>query len=230
MKKGLAFAFGLCLAISCIAASVGLTVFDKGFYTDTYAKLNLAEAENITQEDLENSIFMMIDYVAGTRDNLDGQVVWKGKKQETFNQKEKDHMVDVKSLWQNTYKVMWICLGSAVCIGVYFFVCVRKHWLSWLARGILQAWLALAVVLAFLGIWMAADFSGLWIQFHHIFFTNDLWALDPATDFMIIICPEELFSSLILRIVLVFGALSILLCGASWFWLKKKSVIGFDRN
>ena len=229
MKKLLSFLLGVCLAVSTIAASVGLTVFQKGFYTDIYEKIDLAKRENITKADLENSIFMMIDYVQGTRDDLNGTVAWKGKQQETFNEKEKAHMVDVKRLWQNTNLVMWICLGAAALLGVYFFVTAREHWLSWLARGIVQAWLALAVVLAVLGIWMYVDFTGLWIQFHHVFFTNDLWSLDPATDFMIIICPEELFSSLILRICTVFGGISIVLVGFSVYWLNRKTVIGYDR-
>ena len=36
--------------------------------------------------------------------------------------------------------------------------------------------------------------------FHLLFFTNDLWLLDPATDLLIRICPQSMFAEMGLRI------------------------------
>jgi len=53
-----------------------------------------------------------------------------------------------------------------------------------------------------LGIWAAADFTGLFTLFHRIAFSNDLWLLDPDTELLIRICPEGMFSDMLLRILL----------------------------
>lgn len=49
-----------------------------------------------------------------------------------------------------------------------------------------------------------ADFNGFWTTFHQLFFTNDLWLLNPATDLMINLFPEAFFSHLVIRILLWF--------------------------
>lgn len=40
---------------------------------------------------------------------------------------------------------------------------------------------------------ISTDFTKYFILFHKIFFTNDLWILDPSTDLLINIVPEPFF-------------------------------------
>lgn len=229
LKKILAFAGGACLIVFTLILSVDVVVFNKSFYKYVYEKIDLAETENISEEDLYNSIYMMIDYVHGDRDDLDGTITsWKGVEQPAFNEKEISHMVDVKALWLHARTVMIVCGIAAAGIYILLFFLSRKYWLAFIARGLEQAYACFAVILVFFGFWMAVDFSGLWVQFHHLFFSNNLWLLDPATDFMIVICPESLFFTMIVCIALLFGFFALLLLGFSIYYLKKKAVIGFD--
>ena len=55
-----------------------------------------------------------------------------------------------------------------------------------------------------LGIWVAVDFNSFWTEFHHLFFTNDLWLMDYATCRMIRICPLQLFNEIVVRFALIF--------------------------
>lgn len=48
---------------------------------------------------------MLLDYTQGKRGNLDVQAVINGQVQEVFNQREKDHMVDVQALYLNAMSV-----------------------------------------------------------------------------------------------------------------------------
>ena len=57
-----------------------------------------------------------------------------------------------------------------------------------------------------LGIWILADFNGFWTTFHQVFFSNDLWLLNPYTDLMINLFPEAFFNHLVVRIILWFLA------------------------
>ena len=59
-------------------------------------------------------------------------------------------------------------------------------------------------VLILLGIWVAVDFNSFWTEFHHLFFTNDLWLMDYATCRMIRICPLPLFNEIVVRFALMF--------------------------
>jgi integral membrane protein (TIGR01906 family) len=61
-------------------------------------------------------------------------------------------------------------------------------------------------VLAVVGILAASGFESSWEGFHEVFFTNDLWQLDPDTDRLIQMFPEEFW----FRAVLFVGALVLL--------------------
>jgi integral membrane protein (TIGR01906 family) len=57
------------------------------------------------------------------------------------------------------------------------------------------------------GVWIitavlaAIDFAGFWTVFHKIFFRNDLWLLNPSTDFLIRMMPQRFFVGMVTHIV-----------------------------
>lgn len=65
-------------------------------------------------------------------------------------------------------------------------------------------------------------FYKLWTWLHTIFFSNQLWLLDPNTDFMICMLPETIFYKLVLACVvkvICFMALASVL--AIYYMVKK---------
>jgi len=56
-------------------------------------------------------------------------------------------------------------------------------------------------LLAILLLLMAIDFYKYFTYFHEIFFTNDLWLLNPKTDILIQMLPLEFFSSIAYKVV-----------------------------
>ena len=71
--------------------------------------------------------------------------------------------------------------------------------------------LAITAVLVFL---IAGDFEKYFIIFHHIFFNNDLWMLDPTTDNLINIVPQGFFMDMSKRIMIVFSAFILSMIGS----------------
>lgn len=227
-KHLLCFLFGAGVLLALLMSSISMVALNKSFYHAFYEDYGLAEKAHIRQEDAISAIDLMVDYVSGTREDLNGTIVWKNGEQPTFNEKEISHMVDVKRLWINARNVGIAGAVLALAAALILKQWSPAHWLSWLCKGMIMAASCLVVLLVFFGFWMSIDFTGLWIQFHHWFFTNDLWALDPYTDFMIVICPESLFFTMILKISLYFGIPVLFLIGFSIYYLKKKAVIGFE--
>ena len=60
-------------------------------------------------------------------------------------------------------------------------------------------------VLAILAAIISTDFNKYFIIFHHIFFNNDLWLLNPDTDLLINIVPEPFFMDTAARIAVTYG-------------------------
>lgn len=205
---------GLFLLTAVLLSSVQAVVFSRSFYQELYASLDLAEQIHVSQDDLETSIFMMTDYVQGLRDNMDGTIVREGQQQEPFNSKEIRHMKDVRTLWLKARTIMqisWILSGVLAA-----FVLLRKKWSGFqdLYEGLLFALLLLVILLIFFGFWWLTDFTSFWTWFHTVAFPgNTDWLLDPATDFMILICPEAMFSTMVFQIALR------MILGLSGIWL-----------
>lgn len=122
-----------------------------------------------------------------------------------FNEREILHMRDVRFLVGLTVPILGI--------GVLFcgFSLWRKgggHYSSFYA-GAAGTMTVILIVFALAGIAMALSFDTAFVRFHEIFFWNDLWILDPRTDLMIRMLPQDLFVYLFLRILMLF----VLFCG-----------------
>lgn len=94
--------------------------------------------------------------------------------------------------------------------------------LTALARGMLLGCGIFLLLAALLGAVVATDFSNAFVTFHHIFFDNDLWILDPSVDMLVNIVPEGFFFDTALRILLIFAGTLLLLCAVSFFYLRHR--------
>src|SRR5699024_6531779 len=83
-----------------------------------------------------------------------------------FNARERAHMVDVRTLYQNAMAVRWIALGVWVAIVAALILLRKKAFLDDLSRGFLFVSFLFVLFLILLGIWILADFTGFWTTFH----------------------------------------------------------------
>jgi integral membrane protein (TIGR01906 family) len=64
---------------------------------------------------------------------------------------------------------------------------------------------------------MNIDFYKYFTIFHEIFFTNDLWLLDPATDRLINIFPQDFFTDMAFSIAYLYIAeMAVILVGSTF--------------
>ncbi|MBQ0065255.1 MAG: TIGR01906 family membrane protein [Firmicutes bacterium] len=230
MKQILSVIFGWMTIVCVVVFSVSSIALDTSFYTTRYEKYNFAPQLGVSREDLNESIEILLDYLVDERDDIHGEITLYGKKQETFNKRETDHMVDVKALYQNALKTGYTSAIGMVILLVFFIWKEKKKWLAYLTRGFLIAMAAFVTFIAFIGIWCMYDFTAFWNWFHTIFFTNDLWLLDPRTDFMINMLPEIIFSQLVQAIVFRVLLLLVPVSLFSLYYRFKKAPIGFWRK
>ena len=219
MKSVLSFFFGICFITALAIMSVRTVAFQKDFYISFYEKENLAEELDVDEEVLNESILSLLGYIQQDRSDIS----------DVFNEKEKEHMKDVKGLYVHAKYVQVACLVFVLGVIFVFYKWERRHMFSYLSRGFVQASFTFLICAGLLAMWAWMDFSDFWYRIHTLFFTNDLWILDPRESFMILICPENLFSSLCIRVSIGFliGVAALNLW--SLWYLLKKSVIGFDK-
>jgi integral membrane protein (TIGR01906 family) len=60
------------------------------------------------------------------------------------------------------------------------------------------------------------DFESLFIRFHMLSFSNDLWQLDPRTDYLLILYPQAFWLDTTLRIAWITLIQILALAGVAW--------------
>lgn len=179
------------------------------FYEKEYVKYNVTESLHMTIEDVMDVTEHMMDYLIDREARLSVETDVDGKKQDFFNEQDRLHMADVKNLFLGGLKLRTILIVVAlIFMGTLVLLKADIKKLLLKAYGISMG--VFAALLAFLGIAFTIDFTKCFTIFHKIFFTNDLWMFDPATDYMIRMLPEGFFSDMVMRIVLIFIAFLIL--------------------
>jgi integral membrane protein (TIGR01906 family) len=199
------------------------TAFDLNFYRREYKKLNIPESTGMSQGDLLKVTQELLDYIRGKREDLVVVAPVHGQERQVFNQREIDHMVDVKGLFSLGFRLRLISLGIFIVLTGLIIGIRRKRSIRDLAISYLMVLSILIILgLALMG-FILIDFTKVWDQFHYIFFTNDLWILDPRTDILIQMVPEQFFFDMVVRILRTFGGiLTALAIGAIYVLSQKR--------
>lgn len=119
-------------------------------------------------------------------------------------------MEDVRGLFLGALTIRRVCVGIILCT-ILLLVLLKADWKKLLPKTILIGSGIFFAVLALLGLIISTDFTKYFILFHHIFFNNDLWILNPETDLLINIVPEPFFMDTAFRICLTYGGFVLLL-------------------
>ena len=139
-----------------------------------------------------------------------------------FSAKEILHLKDCALLVRgvNLFGLLAAGTGGAGLAALAFF---RR---DTLLRGLKDASLGLFAAAALILIWGLVSFEGLFITFHRVFFTNDLWLLDPQKDLLIQLMPAEFFVAyckvLLVRMLPVPLA-CLCICAVYWLGRRKKN-------
>ncbi len=204
LSKILAFIASLLIVFALLFSCLQYVVNDESWFYKQYTKLDVSSDIGIPTDDIVAAWMRLIDYMEDRVGSIDLEVSENGRAVSMYNDQEREHMVDVRDLYKDCKDVRAYGLIAAALLIVLIAFMMRKDTLRTLGGGFIAAtWLLVAVFIA-AGIWMLLDFNSFWTEFHHLFFTNDLWLMDYNTCRMIRICPERLFFNIIVRFALLF--------------------------
>lgn len=215
---------GIAMLIILLISSFEIGAYsDFGWYEKTYAKYNVLDDLEMEMSDAMQVTKEMMSYLRGNRADLVVETNVNGEEREFFNDREKAHMVDVKNLFIGG---LWLRRGAVLILAISFLVLIKTKadWKRLLPKSFL------ITIGSFVGITLAAgvlfmtDFHRYFMIFHEIFFTNDLWLLDPDTDLLIRMLPEGFFLDMVKRIGLIFLILMVIVLVISVVILKLRSI------
>tara|TARA_Y100000588_G_C14016566_1_gene822320 strand:- start:71 stop:754 length:684 start_codon:yes stop_codon:yes gene_type:complete len=222
MKYAISFSqwiAGIMVSLLLLTMSIGMYAYNNDLYMKLYMENGVLERTGMDEANLAHVTDGLIAYMVDDAETLNMTAVIRGEKREVFNKREKDHMIDVKNLFLLNEAMRGVLIGA-----VLFFVGLalwRKQNGYIYKVGVKQAFVSLFLAGGLLIVSMT-DFSSAFIKFHQVFFTNDLWILDPRTDTLIQMLPEPFFQSMAVR---MFGTWlgASLLAGVAGALMDKKT-------
>lgn len=224
MRRFLLVIFGIALSFLLLLTALQTATFRLQTYRDLDAQYNIQQRSGMDEDNLNTTMADLLAYLYDDREILDTRAVINGEERAVFNEKEILHMIDVKFLFKLASAGQLLCGVLTVGIAAYL---IFKHQFFTRGTGIALLVTALinVILFAILAIMMQSDFTQYFTYFHEIFFTNDLWLLNPRTDVLIQMLPEPVFSTLAMQIGLLYAGSMVIVAligGALCFMNKNR--------
>ncbi len=199
--------FVILMPIMLVLTDVQVVAYDRNYYRAEYIKYNIPEQIGMSIDNLMNSTEQLLLYLEDKRGDLDFKAEFAKGTEEFFSQRDKHHMIDVKGLFVKGQLLRNLAFFYIAAFILFLFW--KKNLANQLRRlakyGIAIAVAGTAPVLI-LVVLMNIDFYKYFTIFHEIFFTNDLWLLDPAADRLINIFPQDFFTDMAFSISYLYMA------------------------
>lgn len=193
MKKLCALLLIIAISLLTLVVSIEINAYNKSYYMDSYEKYNISKVTGKSTEELS---IITDDIILHLKGHGGDELL-----SPHFNEKEVLHMRDVQDLFDMARAIKYS--GMIVFIVIFLYFIYKKEYLS-LGNTLLYGPLFTYFIMIALAILASTDFNKYFTYFHYIFFTNDLWLLDPRRDLMIQMLPEAFFSGIAIRIMLSF--------------------------
>lgn len=183
------------ISVSALSVSFDSLLFDKEF--SRLGTYDLFGRENVLAINGE-----VLSYLRGEQPSIGTPF---------FNGREKAHLADVRALFRGM--MAFAFLSAIFFIFLFLFSKERRR----AAAGILFAGsLALVGIMAFAGAAVLLDFGSSFSAFHVALFTGGTYLFDPATENIVNLYPEELFSSFAQKVALLSSVLGLLGLFGGW--------------
>ena len=181
-----------------------------GFYKKEYEKYRVTDDLNMKIDNVMAVTEHMMAYLIGKEEKLSIVTDVDGEHQDFFNEQDRFHMGEVKDLFLGGLKIRNIMLVAVLLI-LILLAARKADLIKLLPRAYFVTLGITGVITIVLGVLFASDFDKYFRIFHEIFFDNDQWMFDPATDYMIRMLPEGFFYDFVFRIGGFFvGSLAVL--------------------
>lgn len=195
------------MVVLCLIIPVHLVALNLGFYREKWMEYGVTEETGMSIEDLSLSGRALFDYFTGKTATPQVTVPILGQERPLYNATELTHLYDVRSLFQAGFTLEQALAAEVLGITLYLMKSGQKRALS---RALFTAAGVTVGILVALAIPAKMNFAGWWTNFHLLAFTNDLWLLDPNTDWLIKMFPEEFFLSAVERVGVLASGISVL--------------------
>lgn len=170
----------LCLIVTLLTLTITLTINARWLYQFDIGHLDLLDYTTLSAKELMHNFDQLMRYLnlpwVDTLKMTDFPVSSSGAL----------HFYEVKKLFLLNYGILLVTIVPSF----FYLRHLNKQQRLWTLIQPFRIAVVVPIVIAFL---MAVNFDRFFIMFHGVFFNNDAWIFNPATDPIINVLPETFF-------------------------------------
>lgn len=207
---------GVLFTILFISIAVVITINFRPLYYFDINYLNIPEESGYTKEIIRENYDALIDYSSPFYMEELSFPTLAASENGLF------HFFEVKNIFTGFY------ILGAITLTLGIIIIIHKHKIrdySYLLVSSVTA-IILPLILALL---LSMNFDRTFIVFHKLFFNNDYWLFDPATDPVITILPDTFFMHSAIMIIILVLTMSIIF-STIYFMIRRHTGIKFRSN
>ena len=195
-----------------LSISFEIITFSDWIYTYNWSRNNISNNTGLSITELNHSSNSIKDYFKNDLEKLEIIITQNNNNYHLFKDREIDHMVDVKSIIQST--LLFEKVGGILLI-IFLIMLFYNQKLKTIEENIrkiiLKSFLLWGAFLSIIIFGMMVNFNYTFILFHKLLFRNDLWILNPRTDFLLMMFPQRFFLEIAIGILLLLFLINILI-------------------
>lgn len=203
------------LVFTVLFTSLQIISFNRLFYQEKFDQYGVYTEFEGNKTLVDNEFDYVLSYLEGSEKEI---------KSTFYNEKEKRHLKDVKQLFQTARVLLWLSIGLLVMLGFYL---LRIEQMSVLLRGLILGSASLLGLILLLLVSVILQFNASFVVFHKLLFSNNLWILNPATDNLINLLPQQIFYDLAFKLAVIIILISTLVLIGSYvikrYWKQNAS-------
>ena len=197
--------FVVAFAVFLVTSNVRWALNSLQLYEFGFRRHDVALRTDLTLKQLSEAGRQIRDYFNSSQEPLDMRITVDGATRALYNDREIQHMRDVKELAWGAYRVQEGTLLYLVLFATLGFFVLGNEFAGRLRSLLVRGSFLTVVLIVMVGLGSVVSFGPLFVLFHQISFSNDLWQLDPYTSYLVRMFPQGFW----LEATLLIGLASI---------------------
>jgi len=168
-----------------IFSSFKIISLDKTYYHDKFSELNVYSNQKLNDSNLVNETKNLLKYL----EQGDGEI-----QTNFFNTKEKKHLIDVRDLFKLLFSLRRFLFFFSIILTLFLIKLDpnKERFLKSISHYLIIGSLATIFLIGMISMSLVT-FESSFTKFHEVFFEEDTWLFDPATDNIINMFPQQFF-------------------------------------
>ena len=189
IKKLLAVLFIVSLPLFLVTSNVRLAFNSLTLYEFGFECQDVGRRTGLSDTQLSDVAKQIRNYFNSDEEPLRLRIKFGEETRELFGSRETQHMRDVKDLVGGVYRLQEGTLLFILLFVTLGFLVQGSQFAGRLRRLLVYGSTGTVAVVGAIGLVSLVAFGPLFRLFHELSFTNDLWMLDPATDYLVQLFP-----------------------------------------